>query len=301
MDLKKLKHLVALAEEGSFAKAAVRLHLTQPALTRSIQSLEQGLGIKLFDRHPGGAWLTSAGQKILAGARELLRSANGLRREAELMSNAQRGSLTLGVGPVPAQSLLSPALIEFMRDRQAIQLHIEVLPCQQLLEKLLAESIEFFISNTYRLSACQDISIDPLGALSLGFYVRPGHPLLDSSQATLQKLYRYPLISHGLSDQLVTDDTGVDLALTEWPGRLSCENILVLKSIVRETDALLMTAKNLVVKELSIGALVPVETCLLDQGENTALGIVTLANRSLSPLAECLIDIVKSQWQANRR
>lgn len=288
--------MIALAEEGSFAKASKRLHLTQPALTRSIQVLEQEMGITLFNRHSAGVRLTVAGREIYTGSKNLLRSANGLRREAELIRDARQGKLALGVGPVPAQLILSDVLAKIMVDNCAIQIHVEVKPYIQLLEQLLDETIEFFISNTSELAACPDIVIEPLTELSLGLYVREGHPLRDSGCMNRAQLYEYPLACHGVSEQLPLNPLHNEVPLlNQWPGRLSCENILVLKSVVLQTDAILMTAEDLVADELQSSTLVPLDNAVMGKKYKTELGVVQLANRSLSPLADRLISNIKKQ------
>ena len=64
MDIRRLNHLIALAEEGRFAVAAERMHLSQAAFSRSIQALEESVGFKLFDRGAKGAALTPAGPPL---------------------------------------------------------------------------------------------------------------------------------------------------------------------------------------------------------------------------------------------
>ena len=64
MDIRRLTHFIALAEEGRFAVAAERVHLSQAAFSRSIQALEQRMGLKLFDRGAKGASLTPAGEGV---------------------------------------------------------------------------------------------------------------------------------------------------------------------------------------------------------------------------------------------
>ena len=82
MTLVQLRHLVALAESGSFSRAAERVHLTQPALSRSIQSLEEELGGSLFDRIGRRAELTAVGREILERARQLVLDAQDLNERA---------------------------------------------------------------------------------------------------------------------------------------------------------------------------------------------------------------------------
>ena len=71
-DLRQLRHFVALAEHGHFARAAAAVHLSQPALCRSIQALEASLGYNLVDRHSRGISLTAHGSLVLEHARRLL-------------------------------------------------------------------------------------------------------------------------------------------------------------------------------------------------------------------------------------
>ena len=78
MNLRRLEQLIALAEEGSFVRAAERTHLSQPALTRSIQHLEHDLGIRLFDRTRQGVVPTAAGQQLVDRARRVLFEVRGL-------------------------------------------------------------------------------------------------------------------------------------------------------------------------------------------------------------------------------
>ena len=86
LDTRRLHYAVILAEEGSFMRAAQTLNLSQPALTRSIQALEQELGLTLFDRVSTGTRLTPAGERVVRSARAVLREERGLRREARLLA-----------------------------------------------------------------------------------------------------------------------------------------------------------------------------------------------------------------------
>lgn len=82
---RRLGHLIALAEEGSFARAAERVHLSQPALSRSIQALEEEVGMKLFDRAARGVAMTAAGRLLVERARRVLFETRCLFRDVELL------------------------------------------------------------------------------------------------------------------------------------------------------------------------------------------------------------------------
>lgn len=82
MSLEQLESVVAIADEGALVRAARRLHISQPPLTRRVRALEEELGVQLFDRGPRGMTLTPAGQRFVARARAILHSVEDARRVA---------------------------------------------------------------------------------------------------------------------------------------------------------------------------------------------------------------------------
>ena len=98
VDLRKLRYFVAVAEESHFGRAAERLHITQPVLSRQIRALEQELGATLFSRGKQSTGLTSAGRQLLEDARPLLASALALARRVQ---RAAHGTATFTVGFMP--------------------------------------------------------------------------------------------------------------------------------------------------------------------------------------------------------
>ncbi len=112
-DLRQLRHFVALAEHGHFARAAEAVNLSQPALSRSIQALESQLGCPLLDRHSRGFSLTAHGRLVLEHARRLLAGSRALSNAVSKLGNLQSGELRLGAGPYPAARLVPRALGAF--------------------------------------------------------------------------------------------------------------------------------------------------------------------------------------------
>ena len=98
MTLAQLRHLVALAESGSFSRSAAALFLTQPALSRSIRALESELGQPLLDRIGRRSELTPFGREVLARARALVAGADDLRDSGRQMAQGEAGSLRIGLG-----------------------------------------------------------------------------------------------------------------------------------------------------------------------------------------------------------
>jgi DNA-binding transcriptional LysR family regulator len=109
LDLRKLRYFVAVAEELHFGRAAERLHIAQPVLSRQIRSLEDDLGAEVFDRGRRGALLTSAGEQLLEDAVPLLASAQAL---INRVKSAARGTQSLTIGFMPGITV-TPAMVTF--------------------------------------------------------------------------------------------------------------------------------------------------------------------------------------------
>jgi len=110
MDLRHTRTFVTVAELGTVSKAALRLHLTQPALSRQIGDLERELGFKLFDRVGRRLLLTSEGEQLLGECRALLTHAGAVREQAELLRRGDQGVLKVAASPQHIESVFSQFL-----------------------------------------------------------------------------------------------------------------------------------------------------------------------------------------------
>jgi len=110
MDLRRLRTFVAVAELGTVSKAALRLHITQPALSRQISDLHQELGIRLFDRVGRGLVLTAEGEQFLTHCRSALNHVDSLGEQIALLRRGDRGVLKVAAPPHTIESVLSTFL-----------------------------------------------------------------------------------------------------------------------------------------------------------------------------------------------
>jgi DNA-binding transcriptional LysR family regulator len=141
LDLKHLRQLTEVADKGSIRAAAESLAITQPALSRSIRSIENELGIKLVERGPRGAELTAAGNRLLGYARII--DANLTSAENELRGLRDRGSrseqIAFGMSWL-TEALIAAQLIErVLRDRPGIRLTTLVGDFESLAPKLVVQ------------------------------------------------------------------------------------------------------------------------------------------------------------------
>src|SRR5215510_12574330 len=93
MDLRRLRTFVTVAEQGSVSKAALRLHISQPGLSRQIQELQQELGLPLFERIGRRLVLTAEGEQLLGSCRVLLGQASSLSEQAQMLKRGDAGTL----------------------------------------------------------------------------------------------------------------------------------------------------------------------------------------------------------------
>jgi LysR family nitrogen assimilation transcriptional regulator len=114
MDLRRLRTFVAVAELGTVSKAALRLRITQPALSRQIRDLQQELGLKLFDRVGRGLVLTAEGEQFLGDCRRVLGHVDSLAERAELLRRGDRGVLRVAASPQMIESVLSTFLPRYV-------------------------------------------------------------------------------------------------------------------------------------------------------------------------------------------
>lgn len=301
MEIKKLRHAAILAEEGHFARAASRVHLTQSALSRSIQNLEQELGMRLFERQANGVSLTAGGRQFLHEARDLLRRASALQQFAHHLRDGYVGELAFGVGPVPAQLLLPPVLAAICQHYPRLQISAEIQPALRLQEWLLNEQIEFFIADTSQLARNPALAISPLLPLTGQLFVRRGHPLCQQV-LTLDNLLQYPLASPGFADPAPHHHhPGEALPLLlqlsrRTEGHITCEDINTLITIARTSDAVVLMS-TLTPNQQPDSALVA-----LTQGEQeltwpAELSLVQLRGRELSPAAGQVIGLIHNYRQ----
>jgi len=115
MDLSQLRTLIHVAELGSLSKAADRLHIAQPALSRQIRLLEQELGVRLFNRHGRGMIATEEGQDVLRHALRVMAELEEIRAVVSNETAALRGHVSIGMPPT-ASDILAEPLVSAFRD-----------------------------------------------------------------------------------------------------------------------------------------------------------------------------------------
>lgn len=279
MTLVQLRHLISLAQTGSFSKSALAVFLTQPALSRSIRALEAELGQPLFDRIGRHSEVTPFGREVVERARQLVLAADDLLESGQQLARGMAGSLRLGLGSGPGALLMTPLLMRMAQ--QHPQLHLEISRGRtELLERSLRErALDALVVDARSLTPAPDLRATETYEMRGSFLCRRGHPLARKrAGVNFDQLRAYPIASTPLSDEVarvLVERYGPDA----HPARcvtLRCEELPSLVELTRHTDAIL----------IAIRAAGPdlVELALKPALNATArFAIVTLAGRSEAP------------------
>ncbi|MES2130004.1 MAG: LysR family transcriptional regulator [Pseudomonadota bacterium] len=241
MNFKQLNHLIALADEGRFVTAAEKVHLSQAALSRSIQALEQEVGLRLFDRGPQGARLTPAGQAFVERARRLLFDAHCMTHELDLIRQGEQGQLNFGAGPIPSALIVPPLLVALHAQRPGLATCVRSGNHQSLLDLLHAEAIDFFMADPRLFPADARLDMLPLARLHGGLYCRAQHPLAGQAVG-LEAMARYGLAAVSMTAplrQLLAAAFGFD-ANHSLPMRIECDDLGALCRLAHESEALVL-------------------------------------------------------------
>lgn len=192
MDIRKLEYFMEVAQTGSFSRAAERLLVAQPAISKSIQKLENELQLTLFDRSEKSVTLTPEGRVLLGHARSILGGIEEARKEMEEMRGLERGEIRIGL-PSMFGSFHFPQIIKEFKKKYP-SLHISVVEEGTIQVRKLIERKEVDLGIIDIEQAGPEVEAVPLLTEEMVACFPAGHPLAGRKSVTLQELYDEPLI-----------------------------------------------------------------------------------------------------------
>lgn len=285
IEVRYLEHALAVASEGSFALAAQSLGISQPALSRSIQSLEAQLQLQLFERSHRRIEPTDAGQVFLDRAREIVARHAALEREMGLVHKNEHPAFTLAAGPYAADLVAGVALARIVAERGEVQWRLRVENWNDAVKLVRAREADLAVADRSQLGDDPELEVTPLPEIQGHFVVRRGHPLLRKRRHTLEEVLRHPLVSTSRLPPRILVPLQERRGLAEARGPWSfpailCEQVSAMRVIVADSDAVGLFILPLIERELADGALVPLACDV--PWLHTQFGIVRLQK---SPLA----------------
>ena len=279
MTLVQLKHFIALARQGSFSKAALALHLTQPALSRSIRALEDELAQPLFDRVGRRNELTPFGREVLARAQQIVFDADELRGSGVQMREGAAGALRLGMGSGPGAMLMTPLLMQVAQHHPGLRVEVARGGTELLTRALRERSLDAMVIDARSLKPATDLRSEVLGEMRGAFMCRRQHPLAKSRRAIgFETLRRCGIASIPLSDdvaRMLVERYGPE-AHPQHCVTLRCDEIGSLVEVTRRSDVVLLAIRAAAPDLIEINV-----KPALDVAARFAM--VTLAGRSEAP------------------
>ncbi|WP_279252451.1 LysR family transcriptional regulator [Candidatus Seongchinamella marina] len=291
--LKQLRHLTAIAEQGNMHKAAEVLHITQPALTRSLSTLERLLNVRLFDRHSGGMRPTIFCLEIIEKCQQVLLDVEDIQRAARIYQNIEAGELHIGVGRGVRELVLRTSLPEFVFQHPNISITVGEGTHEELDERLKQRNVDLLITGLGSHWEVNEYRRELITNVSLSVLTRKGHPLQSQKNISFSQLAKYPLITstlvgptHRLRDT-VQNATGLSKP------HIACSDFPTLIAVLLCSDSWLISSEYNCAPELQQGTLVKLDAT--HPSLNTELGIIEMNKRSRSPAAQKFIDILTNK------
>ncbi|KJH74899.1 MULTISPECIES: LysR family transcriptional regulator [unclassified Pseudomonas] len=295
IDLRQLRHFIALADQRSFVAGALAVNLSQSAFSRSIQALEHSVGCQLVDRGRKDLAPTKQGQVLLEHARRLVSGAQQMANEINQFNGLEAGELRFGCGPAPAAGLIPRAIGSFIGRYPKARVQFQVDDWQSLSKLLLSEEFEFFVADTRQFEADPVYLTHRLRPRKWHFCCRVGHPLAGRDSVSATELMSYPMAVTIRPPNLRKVIVGLS-GRPDFTPNVECENSYSLLSVVMRSDAIGIVgayadALHHAKREL---VCLKVEGLADDLEEMyTRYGIVSRAGYRLSPLAEAMIAQIK--------
>jgi DNA-binding transcriptional LysR family regulator len=287
IDIRLIRHVLALARHRNFARAAEQLHLSQPALSRSIARLEETLGVALFDRTREGVIPTDYGQVVIERGQDILRRGQELQRELDLMQGLEVGELSVVAGPFPHAISAGPALSRLLGSRGGLRVRLAQQSPRGAVEQVLDCSVDLGIADLREWGEDSRLQLEPLPQHVGVWVARAEHPLAGRQGLALADVLAYRLICAPLPRQLVEFFSEfpaaghADLDDGLFYPAVSLDAIAFGPGIAAASDAIMLTPVGIVEPWLERGELAILDLHL--PWQRTAYGFVTRRGRTPSP------------------
>lgn len=199
MELRHLRYFIAAAEEENVSRAALKMHVSQPGLSRQIRDLEEELGFLLFKRDAKSVRLTEAGRVFLTGARAVIERAEDAVKAARTVATGARGELHAGYAPSLTARFLPATLRAFQAQSPGARVRLHDLSTEEMLAGLREGKLQIaFVVRTPAL--LRGLRFEELARDPFCLAVSPKHFLAGRRAVNLTEIAREPLVAYSRKD-----------------------------------------------------------------------------------------------------
>jgi LysR family transcriptional regulator of gallate degradation len=296
MDLKQLERFVIAAECGNIGAASTRLGLSQPALTRSIQLLEETVGAPLFDRMARGVKLTALGSKILPYAKLMVRERLRLKNAIDEFNGISGGVISLGV-PGNLEAFSADTIVNFRKKNPDSRFSVNTGVIADLLAKLHEGSIDILLCTPGRHAIPEGITFEPLFDRTIAVVARAEHPLALQSTVTLKDLSTAQWLAYGGAVTVdgvrrLFEERGLTAPVyTTW-----CESLSLLKTLLLKGDFVTSVDEIYLLDEIKTGEIKRLLES--EKGVTMKAGILAAPGIARTPTLNAYIQVARSTAKA---
>ncbi len=289
INLRRLKAFISVADARSVTEAARRLHLTPPAVTKSVRELEKELGARLFDRTPEGMQLTRCGQAFYTRSKLALAELEQGREEVSVLLRGKGARIVAGAMPDAEHPILPLAVARALQRRPDLSVGVRGGSFERLMTATRAGELDFFVGAIPQDDPPDGIVFESVYNDELIVVGRPDHPLHKRKNIKLGDLgdqrWLLPDLTTTLG-QLV--QASFKTAGMSWPReRIDVGPLGSMRTILRESDFIATVTRMRVREELDLRLLVMLPVSL--PGTRHAVGIIRRSTEHLTPWARELL------------
>lgn len=296
----RLRHLhtfVAVAQQGTLGRAAETLNLSQPALSKTLNELEQLTGTRLFERGRLGAQLTLVGEQFLTHAVKVLDALNSAGQALNRKEGLNNDIVRIGALPTAALGILPTVIGQFHKQQKDITLQVATMNNTMLLAGLKSGEIDIGIGRMSDPQLMSGLHYELLFLESLKLVVRPGHPLLQET-VTLSRVMEWPVV---VSPKGTVPRQNAEALLQSQGCKMPAGCIETLsaslsRQLTVDFDYVWFVPSGAVKDDLRRGVLtaLPIAT----QGAGEPIGILTRVDATLTPGTQTLLSAIRKSMPA---
>ena len=296
----RLRHLhtfVAVAQQGTLGRAAETLNLSQPALSKTLNELEQLTGTRLFERGRLGAQLTLVGEQFLTHAVKVLDALNSAGQALNRKEGLNNDIVRIGALPTAALGILPTVIGQFHKQQKDITLQVATMNNTMLLAGLKSGEIDIGIGRMSDPELMSGLHYELLFLESLKLVVRPGHPLLQET-VTLSRVMEWPVV---VSPKGTVPRQNAEALLQSQGCKMPAGCIETLsaslsRQLTVDFDYVWFVPSGAVKDDLRRGVLtaLPIAT----QGAGEPIGILTRVDATLTPGPQTLLSASRKSMPA---
>lgn len=247
MELRQLRYFVACVENKTMHAAAEAVHVSQPALSKAIHSLEAELGVSLLDRRPRGVAPTPFGAALFRYAKMIDSEMRRAVAEIDAMRGMTRGTILIGVIPTMTAVMANVSQI-VMETLPGLKLKLKIAFSAELTTALLDGEIDLALLLLPSSSAPMGLAFDPLLHTGPKVAVRRGHPLAARKHLTLSDLADYPWLIPDFppSHREIIHRAFIDAGLPPPLSAIEVSTVIFFEKVVQQTDLVTVVPSTLI-------------------------------------------------------